>query len=92
MQQLLKPAFRSAWARIVAAELLEQLLRAVDEPMTALHAGFRRETPATLASDLETEIGRGAWLSASWDTSGRESPGFGAADYTDAPIRAPSPN
>ena len=59
MQQRLKPPPGGAWAGIVATELLEQLLVAVNDPVAAHHAGLGREAFATLTRDLESTRLRG---------------------------------
>ena len=46
----------SAWARVVAAELLQKLFVAADRAHAALHAGFRREAFASLTGDLESRL------------------------------------
>jgi len=43
MQHFLKPAARATDARVVAAELLDQLFVAVHDAVAALDAGFPRE-------------------------------------------------
>lgn len=53
-QQRLKRPRGAAWARIVAAELLDKLLRAADNAVTALDARLRREAFAPLARDRES--------------------------------------
>jgi hypothetical protein len=68
MQQFLKPAAGTAGARIVSAELLLQLLAAVDHAVTALNAGFGWISFAPFTRDLETGIGRNA-SSFSWHFS-----------------------
>jgi hypothetical protein len=54
MQQFLKPTGGSAWARIVATELLQEFLVPVDHAVSALDARLGRETLATLTGGLET--------------------------------------
>jgi hypothetical protein len=68
MQQFLKPATRPARAWVVAAELLEKFLVAVDDPVSALYARFGGIAALTLARGLETEIARCAWTF-SWRAS-----------------------
>ena len=65
MQQFLKPPRRAARAGILAAQLLAQLLVAVDDAIATLDACFRRETAATLTGDLDAESSRGGCLRAS---------------------------
>ena len=55
-QQRLKAAAGAARARVVAAELLLQVLVAVDDTQAPLDLGLRREALASLARDLETGI------------------------------------
>ena len=69
MQQFLKPAAGVARAWIVTPELFEELFSPVHDAMAAFHAGFGRETLATLTRCLETSIGRGVWARFSWHTS-----------------------
>jgi hypothetical protein len=59
MQQRLKSASGIARTRIVAAELLDQLLGAAHHPVAALDARFGRETLSTLTGDLESNRLRG---------------------------------
>jgi hypothetical protein len=62
MQQFLKSTRRTAGARIVAAQLLQQFLVAVDNALTAdspLYARFRRESLLAFLSWLETKRGLG---------------------------------
>ena len=56
MQHFLKAAVRTARARIVPAELLFELFISVHDLSAFLHAGFRWETLASLACDLERTI------------------------------------
>jgi hypothetical protein len=49
----LKPASGLARAKIVAAELFDQLFFAADDALAALDFGFRWEAPPTLAGSLE---------------------------------------
>jgi len=65
MQQFLKPARGTARAGVVAAQLLAQLFVAVDDAVATLDAGFRWETAAALASDLDAESSRGGCLRSS---------------------------
>src|SRR5687767_14412984 len=58
MQQRLKSLPRSARARIVAAELLDQFLVAMDEPQPALDPRLTREALTPLRGDLESRGGR----------------------------------
>jgi hypothetical protein len=44
---------RSAWAWIVAAQLLDQFLVAMDEAKTALNAGFAVESPSGACSSIQ---------------------------------------
>jgi hypothetical protein len=53
-QQRLKRPRGAAWARIVAAELLDKLLRAADNAVAALDSRLRREALAPLARDRES--------------------------------------
>jgi hypothetical protein len=53
MQQFLKPALRSAWAEVVAAEFLTEFLIPVHDAHTAFHLCFGRETFATFAGEFE---------------------------------------
>jgi hypothetical protein len=43
MQHRLKPAARSTWTRIVAAELLDELDIAMHDAIAALHVPLRRD-------------------------------------------------
>ena len=69
MQQFLKPARGAARAWVVATELFDQFLVAMDEAgdlsLRALDAGFGREPFPALTRGLETSIGRGVvvWFS-----------------------------
>jgi hypothetical protein len=54
MQHFLKPAAGVAGAEVVAAELLDQLLLAVDDPETALHARLGRIALPALAAPLKS--------------------------------------
>jgi hypothetical protein len=58
MQQFLKPLVRSARAGVVAAELLEQLLVAVDDADAALDVRLGRVAAAALAGALKRRAGR----------------------------------
>jgi hypothetical protein len=59
MQQFLKSAAGAARARIVATELLDELLAAADDARSALDARLRGEAPASLTGDLERRRSRG---------------------------------
>jgi hypothetical protein len=75
MQQLLKAAVRPARARVVAAELFEQILPAVDDADAALHVRLGRETAPALTRALESRARRGMrYLDrrCAWRTSWRE--------------------
>ena len=61
-----KPA-PTAGARIVAAELLDEFLRAADNAVTALDSRLRREALAPFARDFEST--RRLRRSVSWHTS-----------------------
>jgi len=63
----LKQEARSAGARIVAPELLEQFLVAPHDAVTALDLGLGREALAALARDLESTVRLQGW--SSWHTS-----------------------
>jgi hypothetical protein len=54
MQQFLKPARGAAGARVVPAQLLDQLLVAAHHPVAALHARLGRIAFPALTGDLET--------------------------------------
>jgi len=72
MQQFLKAAARPAGTWILPAELLLELLVAVDYPHASLDVRLRRESPTALARPLESGPGRdgSAWP---WPrTSGEE--------------------
>lgn len=69
MQHRLKPKARAAWARIIAAKLLDQLLASVHDTVAAFDLRFRRETLATLARYLKTSVGRGGSCMYAWHTS-----------------------
>jgi hypothetical protein len=56
MQQFLKPVSRTARARIVASELLVQVLIAVNDSDAFLYVGFRRETFAPFARYFESTV------------------------------------
>jgi len=62
MQHCLKPATGTAWARVVATELLEEFFVPVHDAMPAFDPGLGRVALPTLARGLETRTGRGAWL------------------------------
>src|SRR5262245_24216854 len=68
MQQFLKPARGPARARVVPAELLEQLLVSAHDPAASLHARFGRISLPALTRDLETGTGLRVW-SSSWHDS-----------------------
>jgi hypothetical protein len=53
MQQRLKPVPGMAGAKVVAAELFDQLFFTADDALATLDVGFRREAPSTLAGSLE---------------------------------------
>jgi hypothetical protein len=69
MQQFLKPATGTAWAGIIAADLLDKFLVPVHNAIPTIDTGLGRESPATLTRGLETRTGRGDWLWFSWHTS-----------------------
>ena len=56
MQHFLKRPPASARARIVAAELLDELLVAVDDPMAAFHARFGGETLSDACSSARKQL------------------------------------
>jgi hypothetical protein len=56
MQQFLKPAARLAWARIVPAHLLRELLVAVNQALAPLHVGFAQGTPGVACSSAQKEL------------------------------------
>jgi hypothetical protein len=56
MQHFLKRPPASARARIVAAELLDELLVAVNDADTAFHAGFGRETLSDACSSARKQF------------------------------------
>jgi len=58
MQHFLKPAAGTAGARVVAPELLDELLGAVHHALAALHARFGWISLAPLTRDLETGTAR----------------------------------
>jgi hypothetical protein len=62
MQQRLKSAPGAAWARVVAAELLDELFVTAYYSLPALDARFGWEAFATLASDLESTRPRGGFF------------------------------
>ena len=66
-QQRLKRPRGAAWARVVSAELLDELLAVTNHSMSALDSRLRREALAPLARDLEST--RRLRLSVSWHTS-----------------------
>jgi hypothetical protein len=55
MQQFLKPAARTARAEVVAPELLDQLLVAVDDAVAASHPGLAEGTPGAVYSCAQKE-------------------------------------
>src|SRR6266851_2163807 len=57
MQQRLKPASGAAWARIISAQFLEQLLVTVDGLHPAFHSGFRIETTSDACSSGQKQNG-----------------------------------
>jgi hypothetical protein len=67
MQQFLKPACGAAWAGVVPAELLDQLLVAAHHAMAALHPRFGRVALPALTGDLET--GAALVCCSSWHVS-----------------------
>jgi hypothetical protein len=58
MQHFLKAFVRSAWARIVSAELFDQLFVSMDDANAALYMRFRRESAATFTRALESRADR----------------------------------
>jgi hypothetical protein len=74
MQHHLKSSARPAWARIIAAKFLDELLAATDDAIAAFHLRFGGEafTPlaakkmcsadAYLAADLESNRIRGVYF------------------------------
>ena len=54
-QQRLKPAIRAAGAGVVAAELFEEFLVAVDDAEAALDVGFRVESPSGACSAAQKQ-------------------------------------
>jgi hypothetical protein len=60
MQHFLKAASGTAWAEVVPAQLLIQFFLAVNDAVTALNLGFRRETFTALAAWLSEKSCR-AW-------------------------------
>ena len=69
MQQFLKPTAGQARAGIVAAELFDQVLVTVHDPVAALDVRLGREATPTLARRFETETGRGTSSWSSRNTS-----------------------
>jgi hypothetical protein len=61
MQQRLKSAARSARARIIPTEFLEEFFGAAHNASAALHMGFGREALSTFATDLESNWLRGGF-------------------------------
>src|SRR6266704_1519469 len=57
MQQRLKPASGAAWAGIISAQFLEQLLVTVDGLHPAFHPGFRVETTSNACSSGQKQNG-----------------------------------
>jgi hypothetical protein len=53
-QQRLKASSRAAWAQIITAQLLDQLLVAVNEALSSFDLGLGWETLATLADELKS--------------------------------------
>src|SRR6266446_2618531 len=75
MQQFLKTARRAAWAWIVAAELLLELVVPVDDLAPALDVRLGGEAPAALARSLKSARARRSLLARAWSTStGRTRP------------------
>jgi hypothetical protein len=66
MQHFLKPLAGVARTRVVAAELLEQLLAAVHHAIAALHPGFGWISAAALARDLKSRSPRIGSSCSSW--------------------------
>jgi hypothetical protein len=58
----LKPASGTAGAEVVAAELLEQLFIAVNDPYSALYARLRRIAFAALAARFKSSGPRWSFL------------------------------
>src|SRR5215218_7228025 len=60
MQQFLKPAARAAQAEVIASELLEQLLVAVDNAVGAPYAGSvrARRAPAIVTNPSTRDVQR----------------------------------
>ena len=54
MQQRLKAATRSARARIVATEFLDEIFKSAHDSITALDLSLGREASTTFATDLES--------------------------------------
>lgn len=69
MQHRLKPETGTARAWVVPTQLLDQLLAAVHDTVTAFDLRLRRETFAALARDLKTSAGRGGSCMYAWHTS-----------------------
>jgi hypothetical protein len=59
MQQRLKSAARSARARIIATEFLDEFFRTTHDAITTLYMCFGREALSTFATDLESNWLRG---------------------------------
>ena len=78
MQHFLKAFARSARAWVVAAELFQKLLVAVNDPQPTLHMGLGRIAPAALTGALESTADRS--LPDAWDTSEKSwKPDYGRA-------------
>jgi hypothetical protein len=56
MQHFLKRPPASAWARIVATELLDQFFVAADDPETAFHGRFGWETLSDACSSARKQF------------------------------------
>jgi hypothetical protein len=70
MQHFLKAPVGPARARIVSAELFDQLLVAVNDPDAAFNVRFGREAATALTGALESRAGRDAnRVRDAWDTS-----------------------
>jgi hypothetical protein len=54
MQQRLKSTTRSAWARIIATEFLNQVFGTAHDAITVLDMSLRREAFPTFTTDLES--------------------------------------
>jgi hypothetical protein len=63
MQHFLKPASGAAGTRIIAAELLEQLLlAATDRSIALLHASFAQGTPGAASTCAQKEERASAFI------------------------------